>query len=130
MKQIKRITKIKKDPKNALIVGNAFDEISSYIGLFSTIFVLNSTSDKIRHKSIVYRDTFESLNQLSNVDFIFIDKEFFKEIKNLSVVWRKSKSIILTEGSVFIEKSVQMFLNSENYYAVEVTKHFMIWKLK
>jgi hypothetical protein len=129
-KQTKRINKIKKNPKNALVVGSAFGELNQYVDVFSTTFVWQSSGDKLRRKTVVYRDTVESLNQLAEIDFIFIDKDHFAEIKNLHSVWRKSKSVILTQGTTFTEKALQKFLNSEHYYAVEVTKQYMIWKTK
>lgn len=129
-KHIKRINKIKKNPRNALVVGSAFGELNQYVDVFSTTFVWRSAGEKLRCKTVVYRNTVESLNQLAEIDFIFIDKDHFAEISHLYNVWRKSKSVILTQGPTFVQSTLQRFLNSEHYYAVEVTKQYMIWKTK
>jgi hypothetical protein len=130
MKQAKRISKIKKNPKNALVVGSAFGHLEEYIGLFSTIFVLYNSEERIRHKTLIYRDTVESLNYLTEIDFIFVDREYFDEIKNFYTVWRKSSPVILTQGNTFKDSTTQFFLNSEHYWAVDITKQYMIWKQK
>jgi len=129
-KYAKRITKIKKNPANLLAVGSAFGHLEEYIGVFSTIFVLHNLGERIRHKSVVYRDTFESLNHLTEIDFVFVDRDHFNEIKKLHNVLRKSKPIVLTEGSIFKEHTIQRFLNSEQYYAIDVNEYFMIWEQK
>jgi hypothetical protein len=129
-KNIKRIQKLKKYPINALALGTAFGALSEYIGLFSTIFVIDEFTERQRHRTIVYRDNIESLSLLVDIDIIFVDTVYFAELKNLHAVWRKSQPIILTQGTELPDKKIHRLLNSEGYWAVESIKQYMIWKLK
>ena len=129
-KHVKRIRKHVKHLKNALVLGSAFGLLEEYLEGFDTIFVVTDKEDRIRNKKIVYRENTETLGQLTDIDFIFVDINYYSEIKNLSQTLRKFKPILLTEGSAFTEKAIQKFLNSEQYHAVDVTKQYMIWKTK
>lgn len=129
-KRTKRIKKINKTPRNALVLGSAFGCLEEYVDAFLTVFVYSKDTNRIRDKRLVYRNTLDSLNQITDVDVIFVDCDYFNNIRDIFTVWRKSSPIILTQGPIFTEKSLQKFLNSERYYAVEVTKEYMIWKIK
>jgi vacuolar-type H+-ATPase subunit F/Vma7 len=129
-KHAKRIKKINKSPKNALVMGSAFGHLKEYIDAFLTVFVYTKDETRIRDKRVVYRNTLDSLTQIADIDIVFVDREYFEDIRNIFSVWRKSSPVILTQGTTFTEKALQKFLNSEHYYAVEVTKEYMIWKTK
>ena len=127
-KQAKRISKLLKNPRNALVLGSAFDFLNELVGLFSTIFVINENPNRIRHKTVVYRDSIDGIGAIQDVDIIFIDVEYTNEIKNLHSVWRKSNPVVLLGCSKFSDKKILKLMNSENYYAVEQTDHYIIWK--
>lgn len=129
-KHAKRIKKINKTPRNALVLGSAFGHLSEYLDAFLTVFVHTKDATRIRDKRVVYRNTLDDLNQIADVDAIFIDCDYFDDIRNIFTVWRKSSPVLLTQGAIFTEKALQKFLNSEHYYAVEVTKEYMLWKIK
>jgi len=129
-KHVKRIKKIANNPKNALVLGTAFGNLSQYVNAFSTVFIFSNSEERIRNRHVVYRDTIDSLKQITDVDVIFVDAEYFDKIHDLNTVWRKSHPVILTQGSIFTEKKIQKFLNSENYTGVERTENYIIWKTK
>ena len=129
-KYTKRINKIVKNPRNALVVGSAFGMLNELVGLFSTIFVISDDAEKIRHKTIVYRNSVNDLILVSDVDIILVDLNYFNTIKHLHTVWRKTKPAILLQGSTFSDKKIQKLLNSENYFGTEQTSHYIIWKTR
>jgi hypothetical protein len=126
-KYSKRISKLVKNPRNALVLGSAFGFLNELVGLFSTIFVLNEDPNRLRHKTIVYRD---SIDLIQDIDIILVDLDYFDQIKNLHTIWRKTNPVILLQGSSFSNKKIQKLLNSENYVGMEQTNHYIIWKSK
>jgi hypothetical protein len=129
-KYSKRIRKLIKNPKNALVLGTACGLLEHIVGEFLTIFVITNSDIRIRHKSIVYKRGTENLSTISDIDMIFIDENYYDEIKNLHNVWRKTKPVIILQGSKFSDKKILKLLNSENYYPVEQTDLYLIWKTK
>jgi hypothetical protein len=126
-KYSKRISKLVKNPRNALVLGSAFGFLNELVGLFSTIFVLNEDPNRLRHKTIVYRD---SIDLIQDIDIILVDLDYFDQIKNLHAIWRKTNPVILLQGSSFSNKKIQKLLNSENYFGIDQTTHYIIWKSK
>jgi hypothetical protein len=129
-KYTKRISKHVKSPKNALVLGSAFGSLDGYIEAFSTAFIFSKSDNRIKNKKLVYRESTESILQITDVDFIFIDTDYFEEIKNLSPVLRKYKPVVLLQGSEFKNKHIKKLFNSEGYDIVEIDKHYSTWKPK
>lgn len=124
----KKIRKTIKFPKNAIILGNWFNSIDELSDVFSTLFIVNE-AQPVRKKNIIYRQEIESLTSLPDIDFIFIDRNFFDKIKVLQPIWRKYTPWILSEG-VELDKTMQKFLINEKYQIVEISKNYFVWKIK
>ena len=129
-KYTKRIKKFAKHPRNAIVLGTAFGSLDGYLETFFTVFIFSTSTERIKNKKIVYRERIESLQQVDDVDVVFIDEEYFNEITNLTPVLRKYKPVIFLQGSTFTDKNLKKFFNSEGYDILELIKQCSIWKTK
>ena len=126
----KKIKKIKKEPQNCLVLGSMFGTIEGSHEIFKSVFVISNTDNLPRKKNIIYREDYEGINLLPEIDFIFIDKEYFSVLDKIIQVWRKHKSYILTEAVEPPSKDLVKFLRSESYSIAWVDKRFYFWEFK
>lgn len=129
-KYTKRIRKFAKQPRNAIVLGTAFGSLDGYLEAFFTVFIFSTSTERIKNKKVVYRESIESLQQVNEVDVVFIDEEYFNEIKNLTPVLRKHKPVVFLQGSTFTDKHLKKIFNSEGYEILELIKQCSIWKFK
>ena len=129
-KYTKRINNFVKESRNAVVLGTAFGSLDGYIEAFLTVFIFSNSSERIKNKKLVYRESWESIQHLTDIDVVFIDEEYFDEIKNLSLILRKYKPVVFLQGSTFANKDLKKFFNSEGYDITELIKQCSIWKTK
>lgn len=124
----KRIRKILKKPKNAVVLGNAMDNVGSLCELFSTVFIINGQIENFRKKNIIYRENFEGLENISEIDFVFVDKSRIDDIYELRNLIKRQQPYVLTEDTSAIRKEHTKFFREYQYQVVDIAKRFYIWK--
>ncbi len=117
-----------KHPKNALVLNPRYMTNDDVFSMFQTVFILDS-SRQVKKKNVIYRENIESINEILDIDIIFIDSDGLNLLKKLQGVWRKSKSIIHIEGPL-PHISYQDLLRLENFEILEISKDYTIWKQK
>lgn len=128
-KFLKRISKLKKRPQNAVVFGTGMGRLSDLATIFQSIFVFGSRPS-IKAKNIIYRENFENLNQLSHVDMIFIDLNLKDQLNNLSPLWTSTDVIIVVEGDAVLDREYTHMLYSNNYRATERLGYFHTWTIQ
>lgn len=126
----KKLKKIKKEPKNCLVLGSMFGTMEDSHEIFKSVFVISSSDNLLRKRNIIYREDYDAINLLPDIDFIFIDKEYFPVLDKIMQVWRRHKSYILTEAVEPLSKDLVKFLRSEHYSIAWVDKRFYFWEFK
>ena len=126
----KKIRKLNKFPKNALIIGKAFGQLEELSEIFDSLFVVGSDSNLLRKRNIIYREDFEFLTSLPDIDFIFVDKDYFEQLLKINQVWRKNRSYLVTEGEAPPDKHLYKFLATETFKIIDAHKHHIFWKFK
>jgi acetolactate synthase small subunit len=126
----KRIRKILKKPKNALVLGNALGHLEKISETFSSVFVINGEFGTIRKKNIIYRENFENLENIAEIDFVFIDKNRIDDLYELRNFLRRNQPYVLTEAHEAIKKEHTKFFRGFQYQVVDINKKFYIWKNK
>lgn len=126
----KRIKKLNKKARNVLILGNAWGNIQDLTENFSTIFLIDDHRRILRGRNVVFREDFNNIHLISDIDVILVDLDHQNYLKELIPVLKRWNSIVLTEGKELISKENQTFLKSHNYQIVEINKSYFQWKLR
>ena len=124
----KRISKLKKHPQYAAVVGTGFGRLSEFCEIFQSVFVFGPRPE-IKLKNIIYRENFDHLRQVGDVDIIFIDLFYKDKLINLSALWKNKSSIVVIEGDEVLDRQYTDSLYSAGYQAVERQGFFHVWKV-
>jgi len=129
-KFVKRIKKLNKAARNVLIVGQGWGNLQDVIDSYSSIFLIDDENRLVRAKNVVYRENFDNLNQLQDVDLVLLDLDHENHIKDFIILLQRWSPILLIEGPELISKENQKLLKSNRYEIVEVQKRYYVWKCK
>jgi len=114
----KRIAKnIKKSPIHCVVVGNGFGHIEDFLGLFDTVFLLESTLT-IKAKNLIQREEISGVFNLRDVGGIFLDRDRQHVIDHLSPLLSKFNPDVFIEGNDVIERQYSKVLYQLKYRAV------------
>lgn len=130
MKFSKRLKKSNKQARNILVLGTALDNLEDLLDVFDTVFIINASGPRIQKRNAVYRETFNDINILTDIDFIIIDLDQEKFITELIQVWRKTCPTIIIQGPELISIEYQKILKADHYAIREVAKSYYVWKNK
>lgn len=126
----KRIKKLNKKARNVLVVGNAWGNVQEIIDSYNTIFLVDDHQRIIRARNIVYRENFDNIHSLHDVDVILLDLDHQNHLVDLLPLFKRWSSLIIIEGPELISKENQTFLKAHNYQIVEIHKTYFQWKLR
>jgi len=126
----KRIKKLNKKARNVLVVGNAWGNVQEIIDSYNTIFLVDNHQRVIRARNIVYRENFDNIHSLHDVDVILLDLDHQNHLVDLLPLFKRWSSLIIIEGPELISKENQTFLKAHNYQIVEIHKTYFQWKLR
>lgn len=123
----KHIQKIVKSSTNCLAVNVSQNELTTLIETFDCVFVLDHQNEPYRHKSLIYRESYDSLASIPDIKLIMChERELINMTKFLPII-SKSKPVfcLLQGGLVSIENTRE--LNSAGYHTLYRRKHFQFW---
>jgi|LauGreDrversion4_2_1035121.scaffolds.fasta_scaffold517126_2 hypothetical protein len=126
----KRINKINRRARNLLVIGTAFGNLEELLDSFDTIFVVANSPPLIKKRNLIYRENYDDIHTLTDVDIIMVDFDHSNFIPELTQVWRRTGPAIVVQGPDLISKDIQKILKSDHYNIVEVAKGYYLWKNK
>lgn len=126
-KFVKRVLKIKKNARNALVVGSKFTSIFSLAPYLTTVFIINDGDRSIRGKNIIYKEDFSNLNTYSDIDFLFIDYDQYGNLPKLQPVLQKHKPVIFVDGETVWPTAEYNFLKNYGYNTMDLYKGMQLW---
>ena len=126
----KRIKKINRRARNLLVIGTAFGNLEELLDSFDTVFVVSSNPPIIKKRNLIYRENYNDIHTLTDVDIIIVDFDHSNFIPELTQVWRRTNPAIVVQGPDLISKDIQKILKSDHYNIVEVAKGYYLWKNK
>jgi hypothetical protein len=126
----KRMRKLDKRTRNVLVIGTAFEQLEDLLEAFATVFVINDTNPRLQKRNVVYREDFNNIGVLTDVDLIMLDLKQQHTIPELIQVWRRTNPIIIIQGPELISTDYQKLLKVDHYAIVEVAKGYYVWKNK
>ena len=126
----KRIKKINRRARNLLVLGTAFGNLGELLDSFDTVFVITNSPPIIKKRNLIYRENYNDIHTLTDVDIIIVDFDHSNFISELTQVWRRTNPAIVVQGPDLISKDIQKMLKSDHYNIVEVAKGYYLWKNK
>jgi hypothetical protein len=126
----KRLRKISKKPRNAFILGQGVGEIDDILEVFSSVFVVGDFSQGLRRKNLIYLEKIENINDIPNVDMVFLDRNSFEKIKDLRAMYKRCHPLIFVEGDINLQRDLVKFLVDDGYLVSDIEKRYHIWKVR
>jgi hypothetical protein len=130
MKFSKRMRKGNRTSRNVLVLGTELGNLEDLLDTFGTVFVVNGSTPRIQKRNIVYRETFDNINLITDIDLIIIDLDQQQFIPELTQIWRKANPTIIVQGPELISMEYQKILKADHYAIREVAKSYYVWKNK
>jgi hypothetical protein len=127
-KFIKRTVKILPDTKECLIIGTGMGHFQDILDLFQTVFVVDIGNPRIRHKKLIYRESFYTLSDLNHIKAVFVDRAEINRLSSLTHLWTKCYPLILIEGNDVIDRTQSGILYDRAYRCVDQRGYYHVWK--
>lgn len=118
-----------KSSQAAIVVGSAFGHLAELLEIFGTVFVVDDHPPAIRAKNLVYRESFDFFEQLSEVNFMFYDLNTVGLLEKSTGVWNRNRPIVIIEGRDVISRDFSKALYASRYSAVHQEEEYHVWKL-
>lgn len=124
----KRLSKISRHHNNAVVVGDGFGKLETILEIYNTVFVISDTYPTIKARNLVYRENFDNLNQLTNIDVIFFNLNTVNYLSTVKDFWQRNKSFVVIEGNTPIGRDVSLPLYETGWGCTSVQEIYHIWE--
>jgi len=123
----KKISKSLASTKNCLVIGEGFGFLEEIIESFQTVFIICKENPITRHKKLIYRESFDNIHELPDLDAIFVDLSKLEKLGYLHTIWTKNKPPVVVEGSRPVSRDPYEPLYKVGYYFTDDQKNFHLW---
>lgn len=127
-KFVKRVSKVKKNAINALVIGTGFGRLSDLTEIFKSVFVFADTIPEFRSKNIIFRENGAGKDFLTDISIILIDLDQIHSLEGLDSLLHKFHPVVLIEGNAVIGRDLSKPLYRCGYGAVEQDGFYHTWK--
>jgi hypothetical protein len=124
----KRLSKILKNPQNAIVIGDGFGQLETFIGNFKTVFYINEDFPSTRSKNLVYRNNSIDLHLLPDISAIIFNLSTVQNLHLYKEVWRKHKSLVIIEGEEAINRDLSKSLYETGWGCTSLQGFFHVWE--
>jgi hypothetical protein len=127
----KRLCKLDEHQGNAVVIGNAFDNLENILEIYATVFVINENFPAVKAKNLVYKENFDNLNAITEVSAIFFDLNRLDQFEMVKEFWRRNNSKVIIEGDEPISREFSKPLYDTGWGFTSKQGLFHVWeKLK
>ena len=127
----KRLHKLDNTQGNAVVIGGAFGNLETILGIYATVFVIDENSPTVKAKNLVYRENFDYLNAITEVSAIFFDLNRLDQFEMVKEFWQRNKSKVIVEGDEPIGREFSKPLYDTGWGCTSKQGLFHVWeKLK
>lgn len=123
----KRILKSSRHCRNCFIVGSGLGLIEDLIKHCNTLFVIYNDLPKIRNGKMIYRENFENIEQLYDIDFVFLDYDHHQHLSSMKNMLLKCRPIIFVGEEKAFPVETYKYLNGLGFVLVEIFKNMQKW---
>ena len=126
----KRLSKLSKNPQNAVVIGNGFGHLAELLDVFETVFIFSNNQLDIKAKNLIPKTSIDLISSAINVTAILIDLEYLSLLEKTLPLWHRWHSLILIEGNDPIGRDRSQELYKNHYRCVELHGVYHIWKFQ
>jgi phosphatidate phosphatase APP1 len=126
----KRSHKIVKNINSCLVVGDIIDNIETFLPFFNTVFVLKTDDRFIKGRNVVYKEKFNDIDIIKNIDIVFLSKSALDQFDKISNVLTYFRSPVYIDHGEFLPKDQSNKFSSIGFEIVELIKNYQVWKPK
>ena len=127
-KFIKRISKSKKNIRNILVVGTGWEKLPNLCDGFASVFIISTGSQDFRRKNLIYKESFDQIETLPDIDAIVMDRDQDMHVSKLLPLLHRYQSVILVQGVELFSKTEYKFLKTYGYAVTEMFGDSHLWK--
>jgi hypothetical protein len=127
----KRLSKLDKNQVNAVVIGTAFGNLENILEIYATVFVIDENFPTVKAKNLVYKENFDNLNAITEVNAIFFDLNRLDQFEMVKEFWRRNNSKVIIEGEEPIGREFSKPLYDTGWGCTSQQGLFHVWeKLK
>jgi len=123
----KRILKSSKQCRNCLVIGSGIGLLNDLIHHCHTVFIMHNDLPKIRNAKVVYRENFNGIDQLHDIDFIFLDYNQYPNLNKIRNLLLKCRPVIFVEGETVFPVEDYKYLSGLGFALIEIFKNMQKW---
>ena len=130
-KFIKRIQKtVKKNIDNVIVVGSDQKNIENMVNGFNTMFCVSYQHRPPRHKNVIPIQDNSFLNELQNIDIIFLNINYNNDIfQFIPQLTRKCAPVIFLNNNLVLSTEYIDFFRRIRYEQITILDEYQIWKI-
>lgn len=127
-KLLKRIRKNFKNPRNVLVMGTGFGFLPEICDHFNSVFIVSTLNEELKRKNLIYRESFDGIELLPDLDVVFIDRNQDCNIEKLRPLLLRYRPVLLVEGKEIFGKSEYKFLKNFQLSVTDMFGDYHLWK--
>ncbi len=124
----KRLGKVGKYFNHAVVVGQGFGNLDELLEIFRTVFIINGYKTGKKAKNLIYRENFEDLDHINNINFVFFDLSEIQHLEKLKDCWVRNDSLVIIEGNDPIEREFSNPLYKTRWGCTSLQGTFHVWE--
>jgi hypothetical protein len=126
----KFLSKLIRDRSHAIVLSASEDTLEHVTDSFRSVFIIGDFENRIKHRSIIYREDFKSVGELPDIKIIIGVENDLVHIDELGPVFAKSHPLFFVFTQEYISKRHAEKFKSIHYELIEKRKQFEIWQFK
>jgi len=124
----KRVQKISRPNENAVVIGSGFGRLEDILKIFNTVFVLGGPMPEIKAKNLVYKESYQNLNNITLISAIFFDLNDIGKLEDFKSFWQRNDSVIIIEGDEPIGREFSKSLYDTGWGCTSLQGFFHVWE--
>lgn len=118
----------KKIYENALIIGSGLGYTESLLACCKSVFIIPDEGFDLRRKNLIVKETFDKIEDLPGITFIFMDWHQHVNIKKFEKLLLRQKPVLIVGGTEMIPLETLKWMTSHHYSVVEIEKKYHRWE--
>lgn len=124
----KRVQKVSRSSENAVIIGKGFGHLHEILEIFNTVFVLGGEKPEIKAKNLVYKESYQNLNNITLISTIFFDLDDITKLEDFKNFWQRNESVVIIEGDDPIGREFSKSLYDSGWACTSLQGFFHVWE--
>lgn len=109
-------------------MGTGFGFLPEICDHFNSVFIVSTLNEQLKRKNLIYRESFDGIELLPDLDVVFIDRNQDCNIEKLRPLLLRYRPVLLVEGKEIFGKSEYKFLKNFQFSVTEMFGDYHLWK--